>query len=120
MVIHKHCISFERFHSKFHTKLFKYILHIYLFFNYPIIISNSRTCIDYLLIKTAHHLVNWQIAKNLMSLSLLNVSNYILQFAEKYLAGQSLLGITQEEVNNKRVMIAHTLMMFEGIIKKTI
>lgn len=72
------------------------------------------------MIKTAHHLVNWQIAKNLMSLSLLNVSNYILQFAEKYLAGQSLLGITQEEVNNKRVMIAHTLMMFEGIIKNYI
>ncbi|VDI41750.1 Hypothetical predicted protein [Mytilus galloprovincialis] len=36
------------------------------------------------------------------------------KFAEKYLAGQCLLGITQEEVNNKRVTIAHTLMMFEG------
>ncbi|XP_063441809.1 uncharacterized protein LOC134722168 [Mytilus trossulus] len=39
---------------------------------------------------------------------------FCLLFAEKYLAGQSLLGITQEEVNYKRVMIAHTLMMFEG------
>ncbi|XP_063418506.1 uncharacterized protein LOC134701302 isoform X1 [Mytilus trossulus] len=39
---------------------------------------------------------------------------FCLLFAEKYLAGQSLLGITQEEVNNKRVMIAQTLMMFEG------
>ncbi|XP_071126728.1 sentrin-specific protease 1-like [Mytilus edulis] len=39
---------------------------------------------------------------------------FCLLFAEKYLAGQSLLGITQEEVNNKRVTIAHTLMMFEG------
>ncbi|CAC5417980.1 unnamed protein product [Mytilus coruscus] len=39
---------------------------------------------------------------------------FCLLFAEKYLAGQSLLGITQEEVKNKRVTIAHTLMMFEG------
>ncbi|XP_052099658.1 sentrin-specific protease 2-like [Mytilus californianus] len=39
---------------------------------------------------------------------------YCLLFAEKYLAGESLLGITQEEVNNKRADIAHTLMMFEG------